>query len=318
VKAGSSSRIAKADRSRVMKASSSSRTGREGLTAYVFLSPWLIGMLLLTIGPMLYSAYLAFTSYDLLSAPKWIGLDNFHRMFTADPRFKSSVRVTLVYVAVSVPLLLIVSMVLALLLNKGIKFLSGYRALFYLPSLMGASVAIAVLWRQMFGSTGLVNQVLSLFGITHGSWVGSPGTALWTIVTLNLWAFGATMIIFLAGLRQVPAELHEAAAVDGAGPIRRFFSVTLPLMTPLIFFNLLLDTIHAFQAFTGAFVVSRGSGGPADSTLFYTLYLYEQGFAELKMGYASAMAWALVVVLAAFTGFLFLTARRWVYYGDER
>jgi multiple sugar transport system permease protein len=294
------------------------RTGREGLTAYLFLSPWLIGILLLTIGPMFYSAYLAFTSYDLLSAPQWIGLDNFRRMFTADPRYLSSVKVTLLYVGVSVPLLLVVSMILALLLNKGIKFLSGYRALFYLPSLMGASVAIAVLWRQMFGSTGLVNQVLALFGITHGSWVGSPGTALWTIVTLNLWAFGATMIIFLAGLRQVPAELHEAAAVDGAGPIRRFFSVTLPLMTPLIFFNLLLDTIHAFQAFTGAFVVSRGSGGPADSTLFYTLYLYQQGFAELKMGYASAMAWALVVVLGLFTGFLFLTAKRWVYYGDER
>jgi multiple sugar transport system permease protein len=297
---------------------SSSRTGREGLTGYLFLSPWLIGILLLTIGPMLYSAYLAFTNYDLLSSPKWIGLDNFQRMFTADPRFKTSVRVTLIYVVVSVPLLLIISMVLALLLNRGIKFLSGYRALFYLPSLMGASVAIAVLWRQIFGSTGLVNQVLGVFGIDHGSWVGSPGTALWTIVTLNLWAFGATMIIFLAGLRQVPMELHEAAAVDGAGPIRRFFSVTLPMMTPLIFFNLLLDTIHAFQAFTGAFVVSRGSGGPADSTLFYTLYLYQQGFAELKMGYASAMAWALVVVLAAFTGFLFLTARWWVYYGDER
>jgi multiple sugar transport system permease protein len=293
----------------------SRRTGREAVAGYLFLSPWLIGMLLLTLGPMLYSAYLAFTNYDLLSAPKWIGLDNFDRMFTADPRFRSSVRVTLIYVAVSVPLLLIVSMALALLLNKGIKFLSGYRALFYLPSLMGASVAIAVLWRQIFGGTGLVNQVLGLFGIEHGSWVGSPGTALWTIVTLNLWAFGATMIIFLAGLRQVPAELHEAAAVDGAGPIRRFVSVTLPLMTPLIFFNLLLDTI---QAFTGAFVVSRGSGGPADSTLFYTLYLYQQGFAELKMGYAAAMAWALVIVLGAFTGFLFLTARYWVYYGDER
>ena len=229
----------------------------------------------------------------------------------------SSVRVTLVYVVVSVPLLLVVSMVLALLLNKGIRFLSGYRALFYLPSLMGASVAIAVLWRQIFGGTGLVNQVLSLFGITHGSWVGSPGTALWTIVTLNLWAFGATMIIFLAGLRQVPSELHEAAAVDGAGPVRRFFSVTLPMMTPLIFFNLLLDTIHAFQAFTGAFVVSRGSGGPADSTLFYTLYLYQQGFAELKMGYASAMAWVFLVALGVITALVFRSGSLWVHYADE-
>lgn len=296
----------------------SARTGREGITAYLFLTPWLLGMLLLTLGPMLYSLYLAFTRYDLLSAPKWIGFDNFQRMFTADPRYLTSVRVTLVYVVISVPLLLVVSMVLALLLDKGIRFLSAYRALFYLPSLMGASVAIAVLWRQIFGNDGLVNQALGRIGIEHGSWVGDPATALYTIITLNLWAFGATMIIFLAGLRQVPAELKEAAAVDGAGPVRRFFTVTLPMMTPLIFFNLLLDTVHAFQVFTGAFVVSRGTGGPADSTLFYTLYLYQQGFAELNMGYASAMAWALVVVLAAFTGFLFFTARYWVYYGDER
>jgi multiple sugar transport system permease protein len=275
-------------------------------------------MALLTIGPMLFSLYLAFTRYDLLSSPHWTGLANFRRMFTADGRYLNSVKVTLVYVGVSVPLVLGVSMLLAVVLNKGIRFLSGYRALFYLPSLMGGSVAIAVLWRQVFGSSGLVNAALGVVGIHHGSWIGNPDSALYTIVTLNVWAFGATMIIFLAGLRQVPRELYEAAEVDGAGALRRFWHVTLPMLSPLIFFNLLLDTVHAFQAFTGAYVVSQGTGGPSDSTLFYTLYLYEQGFAQLNMGYAAAMAWALVVVLAAFTAFLFLTARYWVHYGDER
>jgi multiple sugar transport system permease protein len=284
--------------------------------ALFFLGPWLAGLLLLTIGPMLFSLYLAFTHYDLLSAPRWTGLDNFTRMFTVDSRYLNSVKVTLVYVAVSVPLVLVVSMLLAVVLNKGIRFLSGYRALFYLPSLMGGSVAIAVLWRQVFGEEGLFNAVLGKLGVEHGSWIGDPGTALYTIVVLNVWAFGATMIIFLAGLRQVPRELYEAAEADGAGAVRRFRHVTLPMLSPLIFFNLLLDTVHAFQAFTGAYVVSRGTGGPSDSTLFYTLYLYEQGFAQLNMGYAAAMAWMLVVVLAGFTGFLFLTARYWVHYGD--
>jgi multiple sugar transport system permease protein len=295
-----------------------SRRARDRAAAFAFLSPWLAGMLLITIGPMLFSLYLAFSRYDLLSAPEWIGFANFQRLFSADPRYLSSVRVTLVYVVVSVPLLLAVSMALALLLERGIRFLAVYRALFYLPSLLGASVAVAVLWRQVFGDAGIVNRVLEQVGIQHGSWIGDPATALYTIVTLNVWAFGATMIIFLAGLRQVPRELQEAATVDGAGALRRFWHVTLPMLSPLIFFCLLLDTVHAFQAFTGAYIVSNGRGGPSDSTLFYTLYLYEQGFARLNMGYAAAMAWILVVVLAGFTAFLFTTARFWVHYGEER
>lgn len=290
---------------------------REGFAGYLFLTPWLLGLILLTLGPMLYSLYLSFTHYNLLSAPEWAGLDNFKEMGN-DDRFLHSIGVTLLYVVISVPLLLIVSMLLALVLSRGMRFLSGYRALFYLPSLLGASVAIAMLWRQVFGSDGIVNAALALVGIHHKSWIGDPSTALSTLITLNLWAFGATMIIFLAGIRQIPQELYEAAEVDGAGPIRRFFSVTMPLMTPLIFFNLLLDTVHAFDAFTSAYVVSHGSGGPADSTLFYTLYLYIRGFSQLDMGYASAMAWLLVIVLAAFTGLLFLSAKYWVYYGDEK
>jgi multiple sugar transport system permease protein len=293
-------------------------TTHESLAAYAFLLPWLIGLVVLTIGPMFYSLYLSFTRYDLLSPPRWVGLANYEAMFTADPRYWKSVRVTLIYVVVFVPLLQVLSMLLALLLNRNMRFLTGYRALFYLPSLMGASVAVAALWRQVWGADGLVNTALAFVGIENvGSWVGDPDRALGSVITLSLWAFGSTMIIFLAGLRQVPKELLEAAEVDGAGTVRRFFSVVLPLMTPLVFFNLLMGTIHAFQAFTGAFVISSGTGGPVDSTLFYTLYLYEKGFRSLQMGYASAMAWVLLIVLAIFTALLFATSRKWVVYGDE-
>ena len=291
---------------------------REGVAGYLFLLPWILGLGVLTIGPIFYSLYLSFTNYDLLSPPQWIGLANFEKMFSADPRYWKSVRVTLIFVGVFVPLLQVVSMLLALLLNRHMKFLTGYRALFYLPSLMGASVAVAALWRQVFGAQGLVNSALAKIGIDNvGSWVGDPTRALGTIITLSLWAFGSTMIIFLAGLRQVPKEYTEAAVVDGAGAFRRFFSVTLPLMTPLIFFNVLMGTINAFQSFTGAFVVSGGTGGPVDSTLFYTLYLYEKGFRQLQMGYASAMAWVLLAVLGVIAGILFATSRKWVFYGDE-
>lgn len=293
------------------------RKAAEAAAAYAFLTPWILGMILLTAGPMLYSLYLSFTRYNLLTDPQWVGFANFVQMFTTDPRFFKSVAVTLAYVLISVPLLLILSMLLALLLNTSMRFLTGYRALFYLPSLMGVSVAIAALWRVIFGANGLVNKILAAFGIQHASWVGDPHTALSTIILLALVVFGTTMIIFLAGLRQVPRELYEAASVDGAGPFRKFFSITLPMMTPLIFFNTLMVTIHAFQAFTGAYVVSGGTGGPADSTLFYTLYLYQQGFGQLHMGYAAAMAWVLVIVLAAFTAVFFWTARFWVHYGDE-
>lgn len=295
------------------------RTGplrrREARTALAFLAPWLIGMIGLTLGPMLYSLFLSFTRYNLLQPPQFVGLENFRRL-AADPRYWDSVRVTLHYVVLSVPLVLVVSMVVALMMNSAIRFITAYRALFYLPSLLGASVAIATLWRQVFGDSGLVNNALAAIGIEHGSWIGDPATALYAIIALNGWAFGSTMIIFLAGLRQVPQELTEAAAVDGASRLRRFWSVTLPSMSPLIFFSVLLDTVHAFQAFTGAYVISGGEGGPSDSTLFYTLYLYRQGFAQLNMGYASAMAWVLVVVLAAFTGVLFFSARYWVHYGE--
>jgi multiple sugar transport system permease protein len=197
---------------------------------------------------------------------------------------------------------------------KGLAF---YRSIFYLPSMLGASVAIAVLWRQMFEVDGLVNQVLRLFGIpATNSWIGDPKYALWTIILLHIWTFGSPMVIFLAGLRQIPGMYYEAASVDGASRWAQFRRITLPLLSPIIFFNLVLQIINAFQAFTQAFVVSNGTGGPADSTLFYTLYLYQRGFVQFQMGYAAAMAWLLVVIIAAFTAINFFFSKYWVFYGD--
>jgi multiple sugar transport system permease protein len=294
-----------------------SRRTREALAGYAFLSPWLVGLIGLTLGPMVYSLYLSFTRYNLLSPPEWRGLANYRAMLE-DPRFLHSVGVTLKYAIVVVPGILVVSLLLAMVLNQGIRFLSFYRAGFYLPSLVGASVAVSLLWRQMFSGDGVFNAALAVFGIQGRTWIGDPSTALYTLMLLSIWTFGAPMIIFLAGLRQVPKELYEAAEVDGAGAVRRFFSVTLPMLSPLIFFNVLLTTVNALQAFTPAYVVSNGTGGPADSTLFYTLYLYQRGFTRLDMGYAAAMAWVLVVVLAVFTAVMFATARFWVHYGDER
>src|SRR5215217_3656923 len=289
---------------------------RDNTAGYLFLLPWLIGLVLIVAGPLIASLYLSFTNYSLIQAPEWIGLENYARMLD-DPRLHQSLKVTFIYVIVGVPLQLIVALAIAMLLNEGMKGLAFYRSVFYLPSMLGASVAIAVLWRQMFEVDGLVNQVLRLLGFEATiSWIGDPQWALWTIILLHVWTFGSPMVIFLAGLRQIPGMYYEAAAVDGAGWWVRFTNITLPLLSPIIFFNLVLQIINAFQAFTQAYVVSNGSGGPSDSTMFYTLYLYQKGFVQFQMGYASAMAWLLVVIIAAFTAINFWASKHWVFYGD--
>jgi multiple sugar transport system permease protein len=292
--------------------------GSANRVAYLFLTPWLAGLFLFVLGPMIASLYLSFTDYDFLQPPEFVGLENYTRMLFEDPRYLASVQVTITYVVVSVPLQLLFALALALLLNQAIKGVALYRAVFYLPSLLGTSVAVAVLWRTVFGTDGLLNAFLGTLGVdVSHSWVGSPETALFTLVALNVWTFGSPMVIFLAGLRQIPKSYYEAAAVDGAGVARRFLQITVPLLTPIIFFNLILQTIGAFQAFVPAYIVSGGSGGPADSTLFYTLYLYQQGFASFRMGYASAMAWLLLLAVAIVTGLHFLLSRLWVFYEDD-
>ncbi len=288
---------------------------REGRAAYLFLAPWFVGMAVITIGPILASLYLSFTDYSLLQPPEWLGLDNYQRMLD-DERLHKALRVTFTYVLVSVPLQLAAALALALFLDRGVRGLAIYRSIYYLPSLLGGSVAIAILWRQIFGTEGLINQLLDIVGIQGEGWVSHPDYALGTLITLNVWTFGSPMVIFLAGLRQIPAMYYEAAEVDGAGTFTKFWRITVPLLTPIIFFNLVLQIIGSFQTFTQAFIVSGGTGGPADSTLFFTLYTYDRGFGSFEMGYASALAWVLLVIIAGFTAVNFLMAKKWVHYGD--
>lgn len=283
---------------------------------YMFLLPWFIGFFGLTVGPILISLYLSFTNFDLLTAPQWAGLDNYARMFTADPKFVASMRVTFLFVIFSVPLKLAFALVVALVLNRGMKGLPIYRAVFYLPSLLGASVAIAVLWRRLFAGDGLVNEALAMIGIQGPAWISNPRFSLWTLIILAVWQFGSPMIIFLAGLRQIPQDLYEAADIDGASRWRKFWKITLPLLTPVVFFNAIIQTIEGFKSFTPAFIISGGTGNPINSTLFYTLYLYQEAFGFLRMGYASALAWVLLAIIAVFTAFSFLTSRYWVHYED--
>ncbi|MEU8609803.1 sugar ABC transporter permease [Actinoplanes sp. NPDC048791] len=289
------------------------------MPGYLFLSPWLIGLLAITAVPMLLSLYLSFTDYDVLtplSEANWVGWDNYRQMFTSDPTYWHAVQVTLTFALVAVPLKLAAALGVALLLNRAMRGIGVFRGLFYLPSLLGGSVALAIVWVSMFNRDGAFNSFLGLFGIEGAPWVNDPKWALETLMLLAIWQFGAPMVIFLAGLKQVPTELYEAASVDGAGRWRQFRNVTLPMLSPVIFFNLVLETINGFQGFTSAFVLSNGTGGPVDSTLMYTLNLYIKGFVELDMGYASAMAWVFLLAIGLITVVLFRTGRFWVHYSD--
>ncbi|UAL53805.1 MULTISPECIES: carbohydrate ABC transporter permease [Metabacillus] len=286
------------------------------LTGYLFISPWLLGLFLLTLYPMLQSLYFSFTDYSLLEAPNWVGIENYQKIFLEDKLFYKSLSITLFFVILSVPLKLITALLMAMFLNQKLKGISIYRTLVYLPSLIGTSVAVAILWSNIFGSDGIVNGALSLFGISGRSWIGSPDTALGTLILLVVWQFGSSMVIFLAGLKQISPELYEASAVDGATKIRQFFLITLPMLSPVILFNLVLQTIGSFQMFTQAFVITKG--GPIQSTYMFALYLYERAFARFEMGYASALAWILLVIIGIVTALIFISSRYWVFYESEK
>ncbi|WP_350347786.1 sugar ABC transporter permease [Agromyces sp. G08B096] len=301
---------------RSLKGQGAAKQRKQNRAAFLFLLPWFVGLGLVTIGPMVASLALSFTRYNLLSPPRFNGFANFARMLE-DERLHQALLVTFQYVFISVPLQLALALLLAVALDRGLRGLAFYRSAFYLPSLLGASVAIAILWRQIFGVDGLINVVLGWFGIVGQGWISNPETALGTLMVLNVWTFGSPMVIFLAGLRQIPAMYYEAASVDGANRRQQFWRITMPMLTPIIFFNLILQIIGSFQSFTQAFIVSGGTGGPVDSTLFYTLYLYQRGFANLDMGYASAMAWLLLVIIAAFTAVNFWASKYWVFYDDQ-
>lgn len=291
------------------------QTRKNTLIAYLFLFPWLIGVVTLVLGPMLSSLYLSFTEYDLLTSPQWVGLKNYIKMID-DRTFIKSVKVTALFAFIGVPLKIIFALGIAMLLNKGIRGIGIYRTVYYIPSLLGGSVAIAILWKNIFGKYGIINDLLAVFGIAGKGWVAHPQYAIYTLIILSVWQFGSTMVIFLAGLKQIPNDLYESASIDGAGSFHRFKSITLPMLSPVILFNLVMTIINSVQVFTSAFIVSDGTGGPANSTMFYTLLLYLKGFAYFEMGFASAMAWLLLIVLAMITALVFFSSRYWVYYED--
>jgi multiple sugar transport system permease protein len=293
------------------------RALRRNLTGYLFIGPWLLGFAAFTFVPISASAVLAFTNFNVLSPNiSFIGATNFATML-GDQRFWRAVRATVLFAFASVPLKLAFALALAMLLNNFRRGIQTYRAAYYAPSIVGASVAVAVVWREMFGKEGPLNAVLESMGLPTTAWLGDPATAPWSVILLAVWEFGSPMLIFLAGLRQIPTEFYEAAAIDGAGALRRFIAITIPMLTPLIFFNLVLQMIFGFTVFTSAFIISGGTGAPLDSVLLYSLYLYQKGFKDFQMGYAASMAWALLLVVACCTALIFRSSRYWVHYETD-
>ncbi|MBS4208343.1 sugar ABC transporter permease [Bacillus sp. FJAT-50079] len=295
----------------------STRAFKQNLRGYLFISPFVIGFLAFTLIPILTSLYFSFTKYNLFSPPSWIGLDNFKKMFTEDARYWQSLKVTLIYVFGGVPLRLAFALLIAMILNTTSRAVGLYRTLFYLPSLIGGSVAVAIMWRNIFGDTGIVNLALTLIGLPGVRWFGDPLAALWMLIFLSVWQFGSSMLIFLAGLKGIPSTYYEAASVDGANFWQKFFKITLPMLSPVILFNTIMQTIAAFMTFVPAFIISKGTGGPLDGTLLYSLYLFKQGFEFFNMGYASAMAWVMLIIVGVLTAVVFSTSKFWVHYESE-
>jgi multiple sugar transport system permease protein len=308
-----------------------SMSKREALYGYLFISPWLIGFILFTIGPMLASLYFSFTDYNVVDSPTWVGLANYSKIFSGvpeairtlsseplgDPLFWKSLQVTLYYAMLALPLGLIVSFFLALLLNQKIPGVNLWRTVYFLPSVI-AGVAVTILWVRIFSPrVGILNPILEKFGIQGPGWLSSPDWAVPALVIMSLWGIGGGMIIYLAGLQGVPTDLYDASKVDGANLVQRFRYVTLPMMTPVIFYELVLSLIATFQYFTEAYVASGGTGGPVRSTLFYNLYLYQNAFKYFDMGYASTMAWILFVIVLLLTLLVFRSSQYWVHYEGQ-
>ena len=280
----------------------------------VYIAPWLAGFLLLQLYPFVSSFLYSFTDYKFFNEPSFTGLNNYIRLFTLDPDFWDSVKVTVLYTLITVPGKLIMALFIACLLNRDIKGIGVIRTVYYLPSLFGGSVAVAILWKILFMSDGAINSILGLFHLPSVQWLGDPDMSLITICMLEIWQFGSSMVMFLAALKQVPAALYEAAAIDGAGAVRKFFSITLPQIAPIIFFNLIMQTITALQNFTSAFVVT--GGGPNKSTYVLGMMLYDDAFGYYKMGYACATSWVIFAMVMVVTLLLFRFSSGKIYYED--
>lgn len=286
---------------------------KESVAGVLFTLPFTIGFLLFMIVPMGISLYYSFCDYDILSPPVFTGLKNFISMFQDETFFKT-LKVTFFFAFVSVPLKLLFALIVAMLLLENSKMSGFYRAAYYLPSIIGGSVAVSILWKRMFAMDGVVNKLLGMVGIqTSFSWLGDTRTAIWVLILLVVWQFGSSMLIFLSSLKQVPQSLYEAAEVDGASAPAKFFKITLPLLTPTIFFNLVMQMINGFLAFTQCYIITQGK--PMNSTLLYTVYMYKQSFEFYNTGYGAALAWVMLAVIGLITLFLFATKRFWVYEG---
>ena len=287
---------------------------RENLEGYIFILPWLAGFIAFMLYPLMISLYYSLTNYHITGSPVWVGLMNYINIVLEDEKFWTSLKVTFYYVVFAVPLRLAFALALALLFTTARPMTNFYRAAYYVPSILGGSVAISVVWRQLFGSRGAFNDILLSLGLISSriSWIGTPDTAIWTLILLAAWQFGSPMIVFLAGLKQIPKSLYEVAEIDGASKWQQFIKVTIPLLTPVIFFNLLMQMVRLFLMFTQAFIITRG--GPLNRTLVYALYLYQKGITFGHLGYASALAWIILIILTLATIIIFKTSSKWVYY----
>jgi multiple sugar transport system permease protein len=288
---------------------------REAIVGYLFIAPWLVGFFLWQLGPMAASLALSFTEYAIVAPPTFVGLRNFGKIFTDDPSFRDALRVTVTYALVSVPLGIGLSLLIALLMNQPVPGIRLWRTIYYLPAVV-SGVAVAMLWVWIFHSEfGLINLGLRVLGIKGPAWLADPDWALWALVLMSLWGVGAGMIIKLAGLQGIPTELYEAASIDGAGAWQRFWKITLPMLSPILFYNVVIGFIVSFQYFTNAYVMTNG--GPGRATLFYNLYLYQTAFSYFKMGYASALAWILFLIILAVTLAVIKSSPYWVYYEGQ-
>ncbi|MBN1964570.1 MAG: sugar ABC transporter permease [Anaerolineae bacterium] len=291
---------------------------REALAGYLFISPWLIGFILFFAGPIIASFLLSFTRWNIVGDPQWVGLQNYERIFTTDPNFKKAVQVTLTYAAFYIPLESICGIMVAVALNQKLRGIGIFRTMFYMPYVVPA-VAASLVWVWMLNARyGVVNTIMGWFGVEGPRWLENPNYILPSIIIMALWGVGGTAVIYLAGLQNIPQHLYEAATVDGANRVQKFFRITLPLLSPTIFFQVVLGLIGAFQTFTPAFIATGESGGPLQSGLFYMLYIYTRSFQSLRMGYGSALAWIMTVFIMVVTLLVFRSSRYWVHYEAER
>lgn len=285
-------------------------------TGYLYILPWLIGFLGLQLYPLLASLYYSFTNYTMMKAPTFIGLKNYIDAFTKDPYFFKSLRATFLYVLYALPGKLVVALLVAVVLNRKIRGIGLFRTAYYLPSIMGGSVAVSILWRFLFMKDGLVNNFLSFMQFQRFDWIGNPSTSLQVLALLQVWQFGSSMVLFLAGLQQIPQSLYESAEIDGASKLRQFFRITLPMLSPIILFNLVMQMVQLFQEFTAAFIITPDGGG-LKTTYVYGMMLYQNAFQFFKMGYASAQSWILFLIIIFFTFLIFRLSDGLVHYEDD-